>query len=83
MERKNFPGVFTAIRPYTGRFSEKENPTVRFCAVLRKRDLTVRFGEVSDIVNPTVRFGAVIYRTVRFGAAPRSTIVSTVRLHSP
>ena len=32
-----FPGLFTVIRPYTVRFFENENPTVRFGAVLRKQ----------------------------------------------
>ena len=32
-----YAGLFTVIRPYTVRFSEIENPTVRFGAVLRKR----------------------------------------------
>ena len=81
------------------RFSEIENPTVQFGAVLIIGNFTVRFGAVfrycksygavrcgfqksvilrygsvrlSNIVNPrTVRLGAVIYRTVRFGAVPR------------
>ena len=64
------PGLFTVICPYTVRFSEVENPTVRFGAVLRKRKSygTVRCG-FQIIVNPAVRCGAVIYPTVRFGAA--------------
>ena len=32
-----FSGLFTVIRPYMVQFSEIENPTVRFGAVLRKR----------------------------------------------
>ena len=35
--RYYFSGLFTVIRPYTVRFSEIENPTVRFGAVLKKR----------------------------------------------
>ena len=31
-------GLFTVIRPYTVRFSEIENPTVRFGAVFRNQE---------------------------------------------
>ena len=44
---RDFPGLFTVIRPYTVRFSEIENPTVRFGAVLgrmRKSYGAVRCG---------------------------------------
>ena len=37
LRKRKLTGLFTVIRLYTVRFSEIENPTVRFGAVLRKR----------------------------------------------
>ena len=58
-------GLFTVIRPYTVRFSEIENPTVRFGAVLRKRKSygAVRCGfQILQILAPVhcdISYGAV------------------------